>query len=283
MPSADVLSQIPTHKQFDITSSEAFKESIINGRITIELPPIVWRVEVNCAAGHVAEEAAWKVDIAVSLLRLHYKNDPSGLLPRIGDIEPPPFVPSDGRKRHVTTTKTGLSTGGRSMPGAYVLDDEIVNVTLSPLFIDRATAIFSGNANHLSTRFGQGLGWLTRGRRSEDRAERFLFFFTAIEALLSSDDKTAPVVQTIARQASVILADDPKDRVDCSDRIKKLYEARSALVHAGKRDVSQADAKSAQYIAEALYGVVMERMKLDTPFADFQKGLSVATYGTKWP
>jgi hypothetical protein len=36
---------------------------------------------------------------------------------------------------------------------------------------------------HLAERVGQGLGWLTRGRQAEDRAERLLYFFTAIEAL----------------------------------------------------------------------------------------------------
>jgi hypothetical protein len=42
---------------------------------------------------------------------------------------------------------------------------------------------------------GQGLGWLSRGRQAESRTERFLFFFTALEALLSSDDKGDPVTQ----------------------------------------------------------------------------------------
>ena len=55
---------------------------------------------------------------------------------------------------------------------------------------------------------------MTRGRQARDRSERLLFFFTAIEALLSGDDKTAPVTQTIARRAATILVDDPTHRLD---------------------------------------------------------------------
>lgn len=282
MPSADVIGLIPGHHQFDVSSGKAFKHEIINGKITVELPPVVWRVGVNCAAGHVAEEAAWNVDMAVSLLRLHYQKDPSGFFPGIGDVEAPPFILPDVEKRHVTTTQKGLSTGGWSIPHVYALNDEILATTVSKPFLDRTTAIFNGKSGALSSRFGQGLGWLTRGRRSQDRAERFLFFFTAIEALLSSDDKSAPVVQTIARQAAVILAEDPKDRMNCANKIKKLYGARSALVHAGKRKVSQTDANAVQYIAEKLYLAVMHQTGLNVSFDSFQKSLKDATYGTKW-
>ena len=283
MLSTDVLSHIPSHKQFEVTSGSQFRQSIINGKFQLELSPTVWRVKVNCAAGNVAEEAAWNVDIAISLLRLHYRTNPGGLFPSIGDIEAHPFLVSDVRKTYLTTTETALSAGGGSIRGWYTIDDDILNTTLSQTFIDRAKAIFGGQPKLLAARFGQGLGWLTRGRRSEERAQRFLFFFTAIEALLSSNDKTAPVIQTIARQAAVILIDDPKERADFAAKIRKLYEARSALVHAGQRNVSQTDANQAQYIAESLYSVVMERTSLDIPFDKFQEQLGRATYGTRWP
>ena len=53
-------------------------------------------------------------------------------------------------------------------------------------------------------------GWMTRGRHAEDRAERFLFFYTAIETLVSTTDKSAPVIQTIARNAASIITDKPE-------------------------------------------------------------------------
>ena len=280
---SDAISQIPTHKLLELRSGDDFTDSIANGKIIVELSPVIWKVEITCAHGHVIEEAAWKIDMAISLLRLHYQH-PSGFFPQIGDIEGNPFAAFDGATPHLTGKHTlGLSTGGLSIHGMYTINDDIRNITLSPSFIERAKAVFSPNAKHLSARLGEGLGWLTRGRRSEDRAQRFLFFFTAIEALLSSDDKAAPISQTIARQASAILIDDPQERADFARRLLTLYETRSALVHAGTRNVSQSDANKLQYIAEALYTVVMQRTKLDVPFREFQTSLGLATYGSKWP
>jgi hypothetical protein len=135
----------------------------------------------------------------------------------------------------------------------------------------------------LAERLGQGLGWMTRGRQTVDRAERFLFCFTAIEALLSGDDKAAPVVQTIARHAAVILQHDPQKRAKLDSEIRSHYAARSALVHAGKRNVSQLEVNTIQNIVEALYKTVIEAIPLETPFSAFHESLSDASYGLPWP
>ena len=82
----------------------------------------------------------------------------------------------------------------------------------------------------------RGLGGLMRGRQTVDRAERFLLLFHGYGGSLSSDDKAAPVVQTIARHAAVILQHDPRKPASCFGII--LYAARSALVHAGRRNVA---------------------------------------------
>jgi Apea-like HEPN len=120
-------------------------------------------------------------------------------------------------------------------------------------------------------------------RQSADRAERLLYNFTAIEALLSSNDKTAPVPQTIARHAAAILTDDAVARANTAQHIRELYELRSRVVHTGSRPVAWTQAKQAQNLAEHLFSRVLHRAKLSIKYTDFAEQLSVASYGSPWP
>ena len=176
-----------------------------------------------------------------------------------------------------------VSSSIRRIPCTYLVDDTVVSLTEEQKFKDWAHVIFNPAKKSLAERFSQGLGWLARGRQTADRAERFLFFFTAIEALLSSDDKSAPVVQTISRHAATILHTDPLERADFASQLRSLYEFRSALVHSGKRNVSQMQTMEVQRIAEELYKAVMENYPLDSKFNKFQESLSKASYGSSWP
>ena len=104
-----------------------------------------------------------------------------------------------------------------------------------------------------------------------------------MEALLTSNDKSAPITQTIARHASVILAHKPEDRVKIASQIKDLYGLRSSLVHAGKRGVSKTDADAVQYLVESLYDRVLDQMALDADAQKFSNALEQASYGGPWP
>ena len=262
-----------------------FNFSYSDDRIaTIEMPPICWSVTVTAAMGNVEEEAAWLINVALSLLRLSYPEEQYMLFPHWNDIEDKPLSETTGRTGGVIVTEQGMSGGGISAPKIYVVDVKVHNVTEGKRFRDQASAIFFGKEKgSLSVRFSQGLGWLTRGRQTADRAERFLFFFTAIEALLASDDQSAPVVQTITRYASVLLTEEPNGRSKVAKRIKKLYEKRSALVHTGQRNVSWTEAKEVQVLAEAIYSRVLDECDLTAKFQVFHESLAEASYGSRWP
>ena len=254
------------------------------GRLEVTLPRVCWLVTLTTAKGNVEEEATWQTNVALALLRLSYPEKRYDFFPRPGDIEAMPFVKPLMEQQGVTLASDGMSAGGSSVPRAYVIDDDVVEVTESEEFRERADQIFSSkHTDRLANRFGQGLGWLTRGRQTSDQAERFLFFFTAIEALLSSDDKSAPVVQTICRHASVLLSNRPTERIRISKEMAKLYGQRSALVHAGKRNVSWTDANVVQSIAEELYTRVLNEYNLTSKLGDFQGSLSQASFGLRWP
>jgi hypothetical protein len=165
----------------------------------------------------------------------------------------------------------------------YEIDPDVQATANGQKFASNAELIFNPPKKSLAERVSQGLGWLTRGRQAEDRAERFLYFFTAIEALLSYDDKTAPVVQTIARHSSVLLTNDNAHRAKVAADVKTLYKDRSSLVHAGNRSIFWSATNDAQVLAEKMFRVVLEKADLKMTHEKFCKELSDASYGVAWP
>ena len=283
-----------------------FNFSISDAHILLGRPQSCWHISsIKAARRNAEEKAIWLINIAISLLRLCYPTTKEKKYPQVGDIEEMPLIEpkqfwfgieekgivldridkeDESTNRPIVSAgpSTPVSSSIRRIPCTYLVDETVVALTEEQKFKDRAQVIFNPSKNSLAERFGQG-GWLTRGRQTADRAERFLFFFTAIEALLSSDDKSAPVVQTISRYAATILHADPLERADFARQFRSLYRVRSGLVHEGKRNVSQKQTMEAQRIAEELYKTVMENYPLDSMVNKFQESLSKASYGSPWP
>lgn len=277
----ELLKEMPNdpNKHFKLTKGDCFK---VDGN-KFQFPHICWRVNVNAARGHIAEEATWLINIALSLLRISYPDDPNfPMYPSIGDIEASPIEEHVFANIGLKKSGDNLFGGGAKSPCLYEVNNAVREITETQAFKDKADAIFNPNAKSIAERFGHGLGWLTRGRQAKDRAERFLFYFTAIEALLSSEDKSDPVVQTIVRNITVILIDDVTLRSRLAKTIKGLYALRSALVHNGKRVVSISDMNTLQYVAENLFAAVLDQVDMKTSFERFQTSLSEASYGLVW-
>jgi Apea-like HEPN len=250
-------------------------------KIVLTFPKSCWVVNVSSARDHAQEEAKWLIDVATSLLRLAYQQV-GPMFPMPGDIEPNPTLP--WHLKDVSATIGKDSTTGRThgIIKSYEIDRQLEPAITDPAFLTRANLIFDPPVGSVAGRIHNGLGWLTRGRQSDDRAERFLFTFTAIESLLSNSDKTAPITQTIARHAAVILTDDTAARQKIASSISGLYDFRSTVVHRGGRPVAWTQVKQVQSIAEHLFSRVIHRVNLLTPYTEFTKQLSVASYGSPW-
>lgn len=250
--------------------------------IVIEMRPVCWIVKVDAVAENVEEEGKWLVDVAVSFLRLSHRTW-AGHFPSTGSIEPHPLRSTLVHKEGVKLEGSAVLAGGGSVPPWYEIDEAVVATSLEKKFLSQAELLFDPPKKSLAERVSQGLGWLTRGRQADDRAERLLYFFTAIESLLSTDDKTAPVVQTIARHAAVLLTTDNGARAEIAREIKTLYSFRSSLVHAGNRSVLWSGANGAQILAESLFQIVLDKADLAVGHAGFCNQLATASYGTAWP
>ena len=278
------------------------------GEIVIELPECCWVIPtgfVEAAERNAEEVAVWMINQALCLLRL--ANPPNrSRFPRTGDVEDMPIVepkefwpggrreekglvlkpvnkPKKPWERPIVGVSTGVRSSVRRAGCFYGIDEVVVELTKAEPFPRLAQTIFNPPRKSLAERFSQGLGWQSRARQTADRAERLLFFFTAIESLLSGDDRQAPVVQTISRNAATILHADPAERARCAAMLRSLYGVRSRLVHAGKRNVTQSNSMAIQDITEKLYRTVMDNYPLEKPFVDFQASLGQSSYGSCWP
>ena len=277
-----------SNRNLNLEVGSNLKVNSIQNGMEIELPPLCWSVTVTAASRNVEEEASWLINVALSLLRLSYPKKQYVFFPHSNDVEDSPISETRDGPGGIIVTDQTLSGGGHFAPKVYVVDADVLKVLEEDWFKEKAQAIFATRRagkrkEPLSSRFGQGLGWLTRGRQAADRAERFLFFFTAIEALLASDDTTVPIVQTMSRHASVVLEDEPNVRYELAKRIRDLYAKRSALVHRGLRDVSWTEAKHVHQIAEAIYIRVLEQCDFKQDLRSFHLSLAAASYGSAWP
>ncbi|GLS35445.1 hypothetical protein GCM10010869_10330 [Mesorhizobium tianshanense] len=253
----------------------------VNGALLIGMPAMVFVVEVPAARQNVAEEAKWLIDVAISFIRL-MGTGWSSRFPGIGDIEPHPTLPTDPRRSHVTINGTTVSAGGAQGVRAYDVDLAIAAQLSDQSMQELADLLFDATEKALAGRVAQGLGWITRGRQSLDRAERLLAFFTALEALLTNNDTSAPVTQTISRFVSIICTNDIETRVEVFNQVKSLYGVRSKVVHGGKREVLWKDVNVLQGYVEVVFQVVLKQCDLTMAHSRFNDSLAVASHGLPW-
>ena len=279
---ADIAPKLMEHiSTLKIVHGERFSQTTSEDGVAVTMPPVCWVVKVDAVQDNAQEEAKWLVDVAISLLRMSYTSVGS-MFPKVGDIEPHPWEPWN-LPAGLTTGPQVVYVGKRPTRNLYEVNKEVETTIGDHSFADRADLILDPKPGTLAERINRGLGWLARGRQTKDRAERLLYNFTAIEALLSSTEKSAPVTQTIARNAGVIITDDVAVRAKISKDIIDLYDFRSQVVHAGSRPVSWTQSNFAQDLAEDLFWRVLPAVNLSMEYTAFLKQLSFASYGSPWP
>lgn len=263
-----------------VEPSSEFKDNTF----VIGMPRAVWRVQVACFKGNVREEAAWAIDVALSLLRLSIpQSRRPGNFPRIGSIEAAPTVSPHRNDYGISLHSTTASFGGSGLDGWYEISPKTFSKKKLAALDAIASSIMQPSKGSVAERVANGLGWLTRGRRASDQAVRFLNFFTAIESLLTRNDKNAPVTDTICRSVACILAAKIRDRAKIAKDMSDLYSTRSVLVHAGERRVSEAESTRLQICAELVFKRVLDIVPLTKPLDVFHAELKTASYGSAWP
>jgi len=260
---------------------------VVDKKLKTTMPAICWEISnVRAAKENIEEEALWLIDVALSLLRLYCSEAPRprpGVKPRRPVVEPHPLQIE--ARRSIALSDVTITTGTHSYdePRPYLVDRKIARRAKTVKFVRMAEEIFGAPERTLAARLRQGLGWLTRGRRSQDRSERLLFFFTAIEALLGGG--RSAVAERIARHVATVIEPEINLRHKATRMVRRLYAVRNELVHEGGRDVSHMDVIHLQDMVERLYKRVL-KMELRIasefiPAATFLERVDEASFGAR--
>lgn len=244
-----------------------------------------WYVKVASTRARVPDEAQFLINAAVSFLRFSMLRGPRGnLFPYVGQQEHRPNTLASGANPDIVLQEPEeIFAGGGKLLRRYEVG-KVVRDRLRSLSVKRTiAAIFEFKPNSVGERVLVGLHWLARCRQSEASSERFLYAFTAIEALLSSASTTSPVVQTVARRAAYLASQEKGARERIATMTKQLYVVRSNLVHRGNRSVSQADVGKLESLADIVYLSALMNIDLTKPFSDFENAIENASYGYPWP
>ncbi len=146
-----------------------------DGTVALYLHGTCWYVEVDAIIQHVETEGKWLIDVAVSYLRLRHPSW-GAHVPHTGDKEPHPIVEASHMNEGAKIQGATILAGGGKVPPWYDIDPAVLATTKDQKFVADADVIFSPAPKSLAERVSQGLGWLTRGRQTDDRAERLLYF-----------------------------------------------------------------------------------------------------------
>lgn len=251
------------------------------GTVTARLPQICWTVTLRGMPKALEPQALWMIDVATSFIRLQYRSTP-GLFPRLGDIEPHPIQPTIREPQGFVMSLDGISGGGGNVPPWYQIDQEFLAALHLPQTIEKLERLLDPETDTLAERLQQALGWLTRGRRAIEPAERHLLFSTAIESMLTPKGNNGAVTETIARLAGAAWTAAPDNRAALAKEIKKLYSTRSRIVHRGERAVVTAETNAAHMIASTLAYLILKKGDLHQKHEDFLAELTQASFGTPW-
>lgn len=257
-----------------------FGEQKVSGKIASS--HCFWRVKAVASPLNYKEEALWLINVTVSLMRIFWRNW-SFTYPQRSDLERNPIIHdcNFGIDPLMVSENTLKMPGGQKW-GTYELPKEALSEFQGQRFQRILAELLKAKDGSLAERLRDALGWMAKGRQEPDRALRLLFFFTAIEAMLSTKDKGAPVTDTIARHGSVIISVTKDGRFDNYKWIRKLYEKRSDTVHRGMRNSLWGHSSDAQEIAEVVAWQILEKCDLTQKFSEFHEALKKASFGSEW-
>ncbi len=205
--------------------------------------PVVAAVKVRCHSEALFERAMWTASNGINTLRAFMRcfHDPSD---RIGFS----LVP-EGRAAMAAVA----SSKGSPLE---LVDISLRNLGIQPFHLSSERldhlksmgfseavsilAMKAGERSSLDSAIVQALQAMGRAWMMPTVDQVFLHYFIAIERLLVHDGDTS-TTEKLADRLALTIGIDKDARVYIHREAKRLYEARSNLVHAAKFDVSKAD------------------------------------------
>jgi hypothetical protein len=199
-------------------------------------------------------------DFALETANARFRHLDSALRFLTGDLEGV-YSPGTFAYRFLTARPyLAISPTGRSDGYEHVGPHDMVDLS-APYFLQAmASAVWGLIAKESRTDLEQrtlaAIDWVGKAIHDEDRADRFVQFMFAIEALLLTSDKgvliTPSISYQLAENAAFILGRSAAKRREVSKEVKDLYGTRSGIVHGGAKEVSRRLLTSAWSISTRL-------------------------------
>lgn len=282
----DVVSsaQFPTEgKNWKIVAEDGFWPDDFALENHMKVFGTVWDISCEAPKDLVTDAARWMAEVFVSSVRIGLQPADYCLRPRIGQYEIEPFGEVRLVDRHLVYRDESVNFGGVRRAGTYKVDSAFKGRFEDDAFQEKLAQVLSPSSNSVGERLANSLGWAARARQASDASVRLLYFFTSIEALLTEQDSFAPVSDTVARYAGIIISKSPKSREPTYREVRELYGLRSHLVHRGKRTVHWLNANNIQSICENIQWVVWTNVDFAIKHRDLLAELKFASHGTEWP
>lgn len=126
------------------------------------------------------------------------------------------------------------------------LESSLLTALKKPEFEEFYSAILSSKET-MYNRMRNATKFFSMAFNADDKVSSFLFYVVSIESIFSRD-KNSPIKATLADLAS-ILCFPPTQRLGAYEIIRKSYDLRSAIVHAGATSVRDEDVIAIRLIA----------------------------------
>ena len=140
----------------------------------------------------------------------------------------------------------------------YKITPDILTYLKENCYLDLLGNILAKEANSredLENRIINAMRWIGTGIQSGNDCDKILMFVIAIECLLNQK-KDESISSAIAERCAFLLSEEPDRRIKNDEKVKRLYDIRSKIVHEGLTDITAEDVGSAQWLAiSCLFGI----------------------------
>jgi hypothetical protein len=131
-------------------------------------------------------------------------------------------------------------------------------------FSKASTILAKANPNTLENRLLSAMRWAGRASVEDRREEAFLLFVVSLESLLLDNQDNQQLRYRFGIRGAHLLGTTLKAKTDINKKLKDIYDLRSAVVHSGSTEITDANRDTVHYFARrALYRVLVTK-----PFTD---------------
>lgn len=129
---------------------------------------------------------------------------------------------------------------------------------LQPTWDKLVALLFKDQLNEIESQILTALYWYGEGYKDENPSSSFLKYITALENLVIFD-RQYDKADRVSERISSIIYPEGEDRLSAMTYMKKYYEIRNSIIHAGKTRVYQEDVEQVRVWTQVLLQIFIRK------------------------